>query len=122
MSHSAIYFLKEARLKGYAGGGEFKKFESGFKIFRYSNRMKFSYEDKYINLFTPETFAGEEIVYFQDIPVWYMVYSGGMLPEYSFNTVLVKSVMCFLKECLVIELEAYRDPKKEFWPINTYLC
>jgi len=111
-----LFFLNETRLKGYAGKGEFKKLESGFKIFKHGSRTGFSYEDKYINLSMPETFAGEEIVCFMDYPVWYMIYSGGMLPLYANDSLFVKEVTRFLRKCLVAGLRTDRDPKTDFWP------
>jgi hypothetical protein len=108
--------LKEVRLKGFAGGGEFEKLESGFKRFRDNSKEGLYYEDRYIELLTPETFAGEEIFLVLDRLAWYMVYSGGMLPEYAADSDFVTSVMDFLKECLVIGLEAEKDPETDFWP------
>lgn len=108
-------FLREARLKGYAGGGEYAE-ESGEKVFKYVARGCL-YEDRYRPLHTLESFAGEEVVYWAAQQVWYMIYSGGMVAPFGGDKALVKSAMRFLKENVLLPvLQKESDPIKEFWP------
>jgi hypothetical protein len=114
--------LRQARIKGYAGGGKHRKLESGLKFFSYGSKASFLYEDYYTELFTPGSFAGAEVEYFQDQPVWYMIYCGAMFLPDAHDSKLVQKVNNFHKECLRYELQMSRDAKTDFRPRVVYQC
>ncbi|MCU0678939.1 MAG: DUF5680 domain-containing protein [Planctomycetes bacterium] len=101
----ALNKLWEARNRGYAGGGVYTKLISGEKIFRHGSRTGYSYEDRYLNLFSPQTFAGEEILLYKDAYLWRMIYAGGILFPYGMDKDFTDEVYQFLKHCLCIGLK-----------------
>lgn len=87
-------FLSEANKNTYAGDGE--KINSS-RLGSYDLEFKngdWIYHDTY---FGNETFMGEEIVYFKEIPVWGANYYGGILDS-SFSS---EEVYGFLKKALL---------------------
>ena len=101
----AMVKLWEARKKGYAGGGIYTKLACGETMYRDGSRTGYWYEDRYLKLFSPETFAGVEILFYQDAYFWRMVYAGGMQYPYALDKGFTAEVYKFLKDCLRNSLE-----------------
>jgi len=70
-------FLKKAKQNTYASENKSKKREDGAKCFRFSN-SSYEYEDVY---FGSNKFAGQEIVKYNGVLIWSMVYYGGIIKD-----------------------------------------
>lgn len=72
-----VEFLIKAKTKTYADGTKYKVASTS------PNSMDYHYEEgKYIyhdTYFGSKEFYGEEIVYFNNEPIWHMEYKGGIL-------------------------------------------
>ena len=104
-------FLVKAKKKTYAGEGEeISPQRPRFKELEYKEGDWY-YRDSYSGFYQA---PGQEVVYFQDEPVWAMAYSGGMRKEFYENKALAEKTFNFLKECLsrVEEKEPFRGPRK----------
>jgi len=106
-------FLLRARNKGYAGHAEKVKNPQrpGFKEFSPYKEGQFEYVDSYAgNYYAP----GQEVIRFNDKPVWNMAYNGGMLPEYHGNREFSQQTFAFLKKALqlVESIRPFRGPKR----------
>jgi len=101
-------FTKLARQKGYAGGGEFEESATGVKCFRFGIAESFYYLDAFTNLTTSESFGGQETLRFQRLLIWYMTYSGLVLPAY---VKYAEIILGFLKESLMEPLK--KEPEDE---------
>jgi hypothetical protein len=90
-------FLVKAKKATYAGDGRTVQPERvGFKELRFTEG-NWDYRDSYAGYF----FApGQEIVRFQDIPVWSMAYSGGMHTPYHGDEAFASQTFTFLKKAL----------------------
>ncbi len=87
-------FLVEAKKNTYASDSPnivAKPYLESSKQFQFSNG-KYLYQDIY---FGTEKFSGMEIVYDENVPIWTMVYSGGV--DYPMD---LKEVYSFLKRAL----------------------
>ncbi|MBI5794460.1 hypothetical protein HZA87_05295 [Candidatus Uhrbacteria bacterium] len=93
-------FLKKAMRATYAGNGapvsDPDVQRPGFKEFVYGDG-EWRYRDSYTGFLTS---AGQEVVWYNDIPVWTQSYAGGMLPDYR-KSELAKRCFAFLKDALV---------------------
>lgn len=115
-----LKFITEAHKAGYATGEAANKFKEkdGSTTITYE-RGTWKYHDNY---FGGEPFGGREIVFFENKPVWVMIYYGSMdKPVEDF-----KGVYAFLRKALklVPEHNPYRGPKEfnegEFEYKNTW--
>lgn len=99
-------FLYNANAKGYAGGAqEITPQRPGFNELEYSEGDWY-FRDSYAgSFFAP----GQEIVYFQDKPIWAMAYAGGMKFEFHNQPEIAKETFQFLKKALLA-----MDPEKPF--------
>lgn len=90
-------FLVEAKTKGgYGFGKEIKPWRKGFKELEYK-KGKFYYRDSYSgHFFAP----GQEVVYYDNKPVWAMAYSGGMHFKYHGNEKFANQTFGFLGKAL----------------------
>jgi len=109
-------FIREAKLVTYASDKEnplVTRQESPLStIIRYKRadaRSHWSYSDEYKGSYAA---SGEEVVWFDDIPVWSMAYYGGMISDNWGSREFAKKTFCFLKEALrhVSEDHPYRGP------------
>lgn len=104
-------FLIKAKKKAYAGGGkEISSQRPGFKELEYKEG-DYYYRDSYSGFYQA---PGQEVVYFQDKPIWAMAYSGGMKKKFHGDETLAKKTFGFLKKCLlkVPENEPFRGPRE----------
>ena len=87
-------FLVEAKTNTYASTGEGgeKTLSDGGKKLTFEKDV-FRYVDKY---FGSESFIGEEVVFYEDKPVWGMNYRGGIITRTDLN----KRIYSFLQESL----------------------
>lgn len=118
-------FLREARRKGYAGGGKYETLCDDCKVFTY-DRGLFSYRDKYCRLFLSGVCSGGELLSLSisgeansgGAFEWQMTYSWLINSKFLGNDALMKEVWGFHRECLMIELEdgENKDPEMDFWP------
>ncbi|WP_337860755.1 DUF5680 domain-containing protein [Ferroplasma sp.] len=70
-------FMVEAKTKAYASGNAYSDGNGGSKEFMFtSGNLK--YTDRYVGSIF---FAGQETLFESNIPVWSMVYYGGMLDD-----------------------------------------
>ena len=99
-------FLKEAKINTYAGGGEGGeiKLKDGGKKFEYK-KGSFCYQDIYFG-FNP--FIGQEIIFYNQKPVWSMNYYGQVI----IKAVPAEKVYLFLRQALskVTEVKPFRGP------------
>ncbi len=76
-----IDFIVDAKKISYASGNESIRLEKGIKEYSF-NSNDFSYKDTYFaNLID----AGQEVVWFKDLPIWVMLYRGGMVNNDSIS-------------------------------------
>jgi len=99
-------FLREAKANTYArdGEGAETKLNNGSKKFEYK-KDEFHYQDIHFG-FNP--FAGQEIIFYQQKPIWAMNYRGQII----IKNILAKDVYKFLKKALqkVSLANPYRGP------------
>lgn len=90
-----IAFLDRAAKATYAGGGKYEQHPQrpGFSELVYKD-PPFVYRDSYIG-FTRS--GGQEIVYYDDKPVWWSGYGGGMTAG---SEDMASQTFAFLKTCL----------------------
>ncbi len=104
-------FLVKAKKNAYAGSGkEITSQRPGFKELEFS-QGEWNYRDSYCGFFCA---PGQEIVRFQDIPVWAMSYDGGVSKIVrTDNTDYAKRIFSFLKKALskVTEANPFRGPE-----------
>lgn len=101
-------FIIEGKKRGFAGGGEYKTLEDGSNVFTFQ-KNNFHYEDRY---WGSNQAPGRELVRWQNEigqGLWFMGYSGGMLPKFWGNKELTKETFNFLKDML-----SRITPKKPF--------
>ena len=108
-------FLVEAKLKGYAGGGEYMKAKDGSKVFTFQEG-DFHYEDRF---WGSSQAPGRELVRWQREDgqgLWFMSYCGGMLPEFHEDEELSERTFAFLKKMLskVTPEQPFRGPSADF--------
>jgi hypothetical protein len=96
-------FLGKAALATYAGGGEvdpskpdFVSRLPGFKELEYKEG-DFYYRDSYAGFFRS---AGQEVVWFKNVPVWSQCYAGGMTQKNCNDEKFAKETFDFLKKAL----------------------
>lgn len=97
--------LKEAKINTYASGGEEEvRLKDSGKKFEYK-KGNFYYRDIYYG-FSP--FVGEEIVFYQQKPIWGMNYFGKVIARLT----SAKKIYLFLREALkkVPEDKPFRGP------------
>lgn len=103
-------FLFEANAHGYGGESkEVKPQRPGFDELEYK-KGDWYFRDSYAgHYYAP----GQEIVYFQDEPVWAMAYSGGMMPSYHGDVEMTRMTITFLKKALMAMEKnlPFRGPK-----------
>ncbi len=112
-------FLSEARKNTWAGNlGKNESGRTGSEGIFIFEKDGLRYEDEY---FGRARFQGEEIVYFQDKPIWGMVYCGGIPFGVDVNKT---EEFDFLKKALLERSDTARiSGKTEFQdPKRTYLC
>ena len=106
-------FIVKAKKNGYAGGGEYLKLKDGSKIFTFQEK-DLHYEDRFWGSIQA---PGREVVRFKDENgqgIWFMAYSGGMLPKHWGDEKLSSLTFKFLKNALrQIDSDApFRGPGK----------
>ena len=92
-------FLVKAKKNVWAGdANEVEPRRPGFKrhVFREGVWL---YEDKYSGFYRA---PGSEFVSFNDVPTWFMYYSGGMKPYHLGDEEFAKQTFSFLKEMLLM--------------------
>src|SRR3989304_1980540 len=90
-------FLREASKATYAGdGAEAEPWRKGFKELEYRDGDWY-YRDSYTGFFQS---WGQEIVWYQDKPVWNSLYGGGMVEEFHGDRDFAKQTFEFLKKAL----------------------
>lgn len=98
--------LQEAKINTYANSGEDGEIElkNGSKKFEYK-KGKFYYQDTYFGF---DPFIGEEIIFYQQKPIWGMNYYGRVLAK----NISAKNIYNFLKKALqkVNLANPYRGP------------
>lgn len=100
-------FLYNSNKNGYAGDGKevLPPQRPCFSEIEY-REGDWIFHDSYCgHFFAP----GQEVVYYQNKPVWAMAYAGGMKFEYHGNEKITHEVFIFLKKALMV-----MDPKKPF--------
>jgi len=103
-------FLVEAKKNTYAADGkEVGPERKGFKEFEY-RRGKWYYKDSYVGFFMAH---GQEVVRYEEKPVWVMSYSGGMKEDFQNDIEFAKETFSFLKKALskVEESRPFRGPR-----------
>jgi len=108
-----VRFLLRGRNAGYAGHAEKVKTTQrpGFKEFPPYREGSFEYLDSYAgNYYAP----GQEIIRYNDKPVWNMAYNGGMLPNYHGDRELSQKTFRFLSKALqrVKAARPFRGPDR----------
>ncbi len=100
-------FIIKAKKQGYAGNGKWTNLEDGSKEFTFKEGI-WTYKDNYFG-FNP--FAGREMVWENNNPVWIMHYYGEVIANPF--TISDKEVFAFLKICLgLVKKEfPFRGPK-----------
>lgn len=106
-----LRFLVQAKRHTYAGQGDdatVTPLLPGSRQLEYRNGM-FFYRDIYVGV---AYFVGQEIVYYQNQPVWSMGYAGGVTPTLS-NCNAIGSIYAFLRMALrqVADERPYRGPQ-----------
>ncbi|OQA31980.1 MAG: hypothetical protein BWY57_02197 [Betaproteobacteria bacterium ADurb.Bin341] len=93
-----LQFLRESKHATYASSGDSATVQapllSGTKQLEYRSG-DFFYRDIYAGMIR---FTGQEIVYFQDKPIWSMAYSGGTLA--GVETDRIMGIYAFLRQAL----------------------
>lgn len=104
-------FLVEAKTKGGYGFGKAlsKSWRKKFKELHYK-KGKYYYRDSYAGFFYA---PGQEVVYYNNKPIWAMAYSGGMMEKYHGDVKFAKEVFTFLGKALgkVPLSKPFRGPK-----------
>lgn len=105
-----IKFIVEAKKYSYATQGDTQSVAPllpGTKQLEYRSRDYF-YRDIYVGMLN---FVGQEIVYFQEKPMWSMSYAGGVLPCADKSQIM--NIYSALREalCLVCVESPFRGPK-----------
>ena len=93
-------FIVKAKKNGYAGGGEYLRLKDGSKIFTFQEK-DLHYEDRFWGSIQA---PGREVVRFKDEKgqgIWFMAYSGGMLPKFWGDKRLSHITFEFLKDALM---------------------
>lgn len=85
------FFLLEAKINTFASGKKAEKFNDGSRVYTFSS-PPLEYNDRY---FGATIDVGQEMVWFEYVPLWSMVYRGGLDGDISRET-----CFNFLKECL----------------------
>jgi hypothetical protein len=109
--HALVRFLLDAKQHTYASQGDeasVKPLLPGTHQLEYS-AGPFFYRDIYAG---SATFAGQEIVYYQQKPIWSMSYAGQVHDDLDPDT--IKKVVALLHAALmhVTEEEPYRGPRE----------
>jgi len=105
--------IVKGKKRGYASGIEPKENADGSKTLTYSENG-FDYTDTW---YGSDSFGGEEVVRFQGIRVWHMVYHGGLTKQ-KFDKekqfAHPKQIFTFLQKALshVTETEPFRGPSE----------
>lgn len=103
-------FLVAAKKNCYASGDDFRVAaqRQGFKEFEFKDG-EWSYRDSYVGFFRA---PGQEVVRYNEVPVWTMSYHGGMTDE-SARPEFAKRVFSFLKRALLeVKVEKpFRGPE-----------
>ena len=102
-------FLVKAKTNAWAADEkEIEPQRPGFKELEF-NDGDWNYRDSYTGYFCA---PGQEIVRYQNIPVWAMAYDGGMAEPFMEDRNLAKKTFAFLKRALmsVTEEEPFRGP------------
>ncbi|MDO8676594.1 MAG: DUF5680 domain-containing protein [Candidatus Azambacteria bacterium] len=90
-------FLGKAAISTYAGDGkEVESQRPGFIELEYKDG-DFYYRDSYAGFFTS---SGQEVVWYQDKPIWTQLYGGGMRSNYQNNEDFAHETFSFLKKVL----------------------
>lgn len=101
-------FILEANEKGYAGGDEstWQTEADGSTTISYESH-DFRLHD---NFFGGEPYGGRQIIFFQNKPIWIMVYYGAVNPSFDH----LNMVYSFLREALSAGTKAdnYRGPNE----------
>jgi hypothetical protein len=92
-------FLIAAKQRTFASGKDAKRLRDGGRLFAH-REGNWSYRDQY---YGSRFDSGLEVVVFAKVPVWAMVYRGGMLPKYDREAV----------EAFAILKDALRRPPAE---------
>jgi len=108
-------FIIEAKKRGYAGNGKYRKLLDGRKEFVYQND-EFKYIDRYIGF---SNIMGQELVFSDGKIIWSMNYHGSLCP-FSLHPLnpdvetTEEDVYEFLKECLkmIPEEKPFRGPEE----------
>ena len=103
-------FLVKAKTSTYAvSGKEVLAQRPGFKELEF-REGNLSYRDSYAGFFMA---PGQEVVRFNNQPIWAMAYSGGMLPEYREGQEFAEKTFSFLKKALmqVRQTRSFRGPQ-----------
>jgi predicted small secreted protein len=107
-------FLKEAKLRGYSSGIIYESTNlHGFREFNFQ-KGNCTYSDTYVGTLF---FMGHEVVTENKIPLWGMVYSGGIVDD-NFGS---KEVYSFLKDALKRVDEEFPVRGKAFLSNNRYI-
>ena len=113
-------FLMEAKKKTYAGNGQKIKMNDHSRHYNYEKKP-FRYHDIYYGNIVD---GGGEIVYFEDKPIWWMGYHGGVSKNSEKS---IKEIYDFLKEALLLVPEKFpvRGPeiysKINFLYLNSHI-
>ena len=94
-------FIVKAKKNCYAGNGQEERLRDGSKVLTFQDG-DFHYTDNYAGSYQA---PGNEIVRWQKDDgqrIWYMAYSGGMLPAFRHNDILSENTFKFLKEVLML--------------------
>ena len=93
-------FLVRAKQSTYAKENalEITPERPGFKELEYVEGV-WSYRDSYSGFYCA---PGQEVVRFNDVPVWAMSYHGGMTPNFTSDVVFAKQTFGFLKKALAL--------------------
>lgn len=104
-TQSLINFLYEAKGNTFASGVQSQENSqlSGRNEFRFSNK-EFEYVDRYageVHFIGMEEVRPVSAEIEMEQPIWAMVYSGGMLPRFNNNPVLMRQTYTFLRKALL---------------------
>lgn len=111
-----LYFLLTARTKTYAGnGGKVEPALAGSKQLEYTEG-EYLYRDIYY--VGANVFLGIETIYFQNKPIWSMVYRG------DWNDITDEEVANFLPSALIANAQTARTNQRVEWTKDNYryLC
>lgn len=104
-------FLREASRATYAGDGvEAEPWRRGFKELEYKDGDWY-YRDSYAGFFQS---WGQEVIWYQDKPIWNSLYGGGMVKKASRDRGFAKQTFEFLKKALCQKESEFqpRGPEK----------